>query len=107
MNEFNPNPSPNSNDGSGASLASLILGVLGLVGGFIPIVRYFTLICAILAIVFGVSGKKQSRAVYGTASGMATAGVVLGIISIALTVLLIIITAIAGAAIASVIRAVA
>lgn len=69
-----------SNDGKGFSIAALVLGILGIVGSFIPVVCYFTLVCAILGIVFGVKGRKMSTAAYGKASGLATAGLVLGII---------------------------
>lgn len=68
------------NDGKGFSTAALVLGILGIVGSFIPVVCYFTLVCAILGIVFGVKGRKMSTAVHGKASGLATAGLVLGII---------------------------
>lgn len=69
-----------SNDGKGFSIAALVLGILSIVGSFIPVVCYFTLVCAILGIVFGVKGRKMSTAAYGKASGLATAGLVLGII---------------------------
>jgi len=59
------------------SIASLVCGILGIVGSFIPIVSYFTLILAILGVIFGVKARKIEK------NGMATAGLVLGIISLA------------------------
>ena len=88
-NEFNQvQATPEvANEGKGFSIAALVLGILGIVGGWIPVVCYFTTICAILGIVFGVKGRKMSVAVHGKASGLATAGLVLGIIGTAFAVL--------------------
>ncbi len=61
------------------AMAALACGILGIVGGFIPVVQYVTFILAILGIVFGLKAKKQA-AVTGEGMGMATAGLVLGII---------------------------
>ena len=61
------------------SVASLVLGILGMVFPFF--------VLSILAIVFGcVSGKLNG----GRKNGMATAGFVLGIVSLALSVLVIV-----------------
>ena len=65
------------NPGKGMSIAALVCGILGIVGSFIPVVCYFTLILAILGIVFGVKGRKQSPV---GMTGMATGGLVCGII---------------------------
>ena len=64
----------------GLSIASMILGIVAVVCGCI---WYISIPCGILAIVFGIVGKKKGG------RGMATAGLVLGIIAIALYVLLI------------------
>ena len=61
------------------SIAALVCGLLGIVGGFIPIVRYFTLVLSILGIVFGVKGRKLSAQTQSNAE-LATGGFVLGII---------------------------
>ncbi len=63
---------------NGISIAALVCGILGIVGGFIPVVMYFTLVLAILGIVFGVKGRKA-----GGSTGLATAGLVCGIIGTA------------------------
>lgn len=67
-------------------IASFVCGILGLVGGPIPIVGYFTLVLAILAIVFGVKGRKGK----GKTPWMATVGLILGILGIAGSVLTIV-----------------
>ncbi len=75
------------NNGQNLSIAALVLGILGIVGGFIPVVCYFTTICAILGIILGVKGRQMSVAATGSASGLATAGLVLGIVGTAFAVL--------------------
>lgn len=89
--------------GKGFSVSALVLGILGIVGGWFPVVNYFTSICALLGLIFGVAGRKKSLAASGRPSGLATAGLVLGIIGTAFAVLGLICTlacagAIAGAA---------
>lgn len=98
MNEQNNAP---VNNGKGLSIAALVLGILGIVGGWIPVVGYFTLICSILGLTFGVIGRKKSIAAEGKASGLATAGLVLGIIGVAIAVLALVCTVICVGAIAA------
>lgn len=60
------------------AIASLVLGIISIV----VIDNFFvSLVCAILAIVFGIQGKKEDR------SKMATAGFILGIITVSLLAL--------------------
>lgn len=64
---------------SGKAVASLVLGV----GGFLV----FPVVLSILAIVFGRSAKRDIAARPGLGGeGMATAGIVLGWVGVALTV---------------------
>lgn len=85
-------------DGKGQSIAALVLGILGIVGGFIPVVCYFTTICAILGIIFGVMGRKKAAAA-GAPMGFATAGLVLGIVGTAVAVIGLICVGICSAAV--------
>ena len=55
-----------NNDNTGMSIASLVLGIVGLIVFAIP--------CGVLAIIFAALAKKKGK------NGMATAGLVLGII---------------------------
>lgn len=82
------------------SIAALICGILGLIGGWIPVVVYFTLVLSILAIVFGVKGRKMAQA-DGAPTGMATAGMVLGIISVAFSAVMIVCTVVCVGALAA------
>ncbi len=66
------------------AIASMICGILGIVGGSIPYVGEFTLILSVLGIVFGCMTKNH---VTGDHHTMALAGLITGIIGIALTIL--------------------
>ena len=80
FNEFTPAPAPASN-GKGFSIAALILGIVGIIFAWFNIViAIVALVCSILGIVFGVKGRNMSKIANGKASGLATAGLVLGII---------------------------
>lgn len=68
------------NGGKGLSIAAMVLGIVSVV---FCCVWYLSIPCAILAIIFGVIGKKRDG------RGMAIAGLVLGIIAIALYGLLV------------------
>lgn len=73
-----------NNTGKNFSIAALVCGILGIVGSFIPIVSYFTLVLAILGIIFGVKGRKMATP---ETKGLATAGFVLGIIGVCFAVI--------------------
>ncbi|PKM63162.1 MAG: hypothetical protein CVU97_01570 [Firmicutes bacterium HGW-Firmicutes-21] len=73
---------PTANSGNGMAVAALVCGILGIIGSFIPFVNYFTLVLAILGIVFGAIGLKRAK-FSGKGEGLATAGLVLGIVGTA------------------------
>ena len=73
----NNQPTQTPDNSKGFSIAALVCGILGIVGSFIPVICYFTLVFGILGIVFGVIGRKRAMA---NQKGLATAGLVLGII---------------------------
>jgi len=64
----------------------LIMGLLGLFGGFIPIVKYITGLLSLLAIFIGASQRKKLKEA-GLPTGKATAGIVLGTIAVLITVI--------------------
>ena len=69
----------------GLSIAAMVLGIVAIVGYCIN--GYLVLICGILAIVFGVIGKKKGG------KGMAKAGFILGIVALSIYVLIILLGA--------------
>ena len=73
-------------ESKGLSIASMVLGIVAVV---LCCFGWVSIICAVLAIIFGVIGKKKGGV------GMAKAGLILGIIALAVYALLYII-ALAG-----------
>lgn len=74
-----PPPPAAPNPTNGMAIAALVCGILGIVGAFIPGVAYFTLVLAVLGIIFGVIGMKKAKEI-GTGNGLAISGLVLGIV---------------------------
>lgn len=81
------------------AIVALVCGILGIVGDAIPGVRYVTGILAIIGIVFGALALKDKPE--GSDKGMAIAGLVCGIVAVALTIITIACTACAIATIAT------
>ena len=71
------------NNSKAFSVTALVCGILSIVGAFIPVVCYFTLVLGIVGIIFGVKGRKTAPA---GQTGMATAGFVCAIIGTAFSV---------------------
>ncbi len=93
-----PNQVPQNNN---MPVAALICGLLALVFWFIPL-RYFNfinLLFSILAIVFGAKGRQTASP---NQAGMATAGMVLGIIGVVLSLVIIVCVIAAWTAIATI-----
>lgn len=68
-----------------ASIAALVCGIVGLVACFLMAISgfiYVAFVLSILGIVFGVKGRKLSEE---NQKGMATAGMVLGIIGVVIS----------------------
>jgi hypothetical protein len=73
----NASSGPVSSDGSGKAIASLVLGIVGMVGWCLPIIG---LPVTIVGLVLGIMARTSSK------RGMAIAGIVLSIIGLALSV---------------------
>src|SRR6185437_14399535 len=68
-------------------VASLVLGIIGTVLSWHPLLMFLGVPCAILAIVFGIMSRKRLAAEQRP-TGMATAGLVLGIVGAAISALI-------------------
>lgn len=89
MNDLNRNSNNQPiYDGKGTSIAALICGVVsilcGFFGFFVPLIGVVVLPTSVLGIVFGVMGRGDSIKAHGKASGIATSGLILGIVAICL-----------------------
>jgi uncharacterized membrane protein len=74
---------------SGLAVASLVLGITGIVFNFIPFMWWLGMICAVVGVILGgvgVSAINTSNGQLG-GKGMAIAGIVLSIITLILAVL--------------------
>lgn len=71
------------------AVTSMILGIISVIFDLIPGINFLGIILAVLAIIFAVIGKNKIRNSNGEldGNGMATAGLVLGIISVVLFIL--------------------
>ncbi len=70
--------------GKGKAIAGLVLGILSLIVGWIPVYAVAGLPLAVVGLVLSVVGGKQCKAA-GEPSGLATAGLVIGIIAVVCT----------------------
>lgn len=71
------------NSSKGISIAALVCGILGLVAIIVsamPLITWLLFAASICGIIFGGIGMSKSKAENGSASGLAIAGLVLGII---------------------------
>lgn len=72
--------------GKGQSIAGLVLGIVGIVCGVLS--GWFSIIglpIAIVGLILSVAGGKKAKAETGKSGGIATAGLVLGIIAVVFT----------------------
>ena len=87
MNQQNENrPMPTQVVVMPTGTGPLVMGLLGLFGGFIPIVKYITGLLSLLAIFVGASQRKKLKGA-SLPTGKATAGIVLGTIAVLITVI--------------------
>lgn len=76
-----------TNDKKGFSIAALVLGIIAIV---LCCIWYVSIICGILALIFGIIGRKSSK------RGMSIAGITTGVIGIILCIILYVGIAILG-----------
>lgn len=89
-NNMNTNPAPNQGPpvvpGKGKAVASLVLGIISAVFCWFGYFAIVSIILAIVGIVLSVGAKKAMQAAGDMqSSGMATAGLVLSIVSLSLS----------------------
>lgn len=93
--QYDPNWNPNQNPQqtaisqdpkNGMGIAALIFGVLALLTCWIPIIG---LVLGIVAIILGIVGRGRANRLQATNKGVATGGLVLGILSAVINIILI------------------
>ena len=77
------------NSSKGISIAALVCGIVGIVGLFVsahPVIAIIVFLVAVAGIVLGAIGMKKAKA-NGEPKGLATAGLVCGIVGTALALI--------------------
>lgn len=74
---------------SGLAVAALVLGIISLIFKFIPFLGWLAVICGVIGLILGLAAKSSIKTSNGQlgGSGMATAGIVLSIITLALWII--------------------
>ena len=72
---------------NGLAVASMVLGIVGLVFAFIPIVGVIAWPLVILGIIFGGIGINKANQVPGSPKGMAIAGLTCSIVGLAICII--------------------
>ena len=76
-----------------SSIVSLVCGIVGIVGSWIPYVGYIAPLAAIAGIIFGALALKKLKEEGTTeGKGLAMAGLILGIVSTAISVICLVCT---------------
>ena len=78
---------PAAQPGNGIGTTAGVLGIVGLVLAFIPIIDYVSFPLAVLAVVFGGVGISRAKTRGGAGKGMAITGLVLGLITLAIAIM--------------------
>jgi hypothetical protein len=91
---FAPPPYPGTfivaaTPGNGVGVASGVLGIVGLVLSFIPVLDFVGVVLAILAVILGAVGIQRAGAAGGAGKGMAVTGLVCGLVALAVGLLFI------------------
>jgi hypothetical protein len=78
-------PAP-SGGGNGFAVTALVLGIIGLLFGFIPLTFFVAGTLGVLALIFGLIGRRRATQ-RGMKTRTATSGTVLGILSIVMAII--------------------
>ena len=65
-----PVAAPQGRPGSGMGVAALVLGIVGLVGSFVPCLGIYALPLTVLAIIFGLAGRHHGTGIAGLVCGL-------------------------------------
>ena len=76
---------------NGIGTAAGVLGIIAIILSFVPYIDFAGVLLGILAIIFGAVGMGRAKRMGGHGRGMAVTGLVLGIISVALFVILLVV----------------
>ncbi len=78
---------PPAKSSNGLAVTGFVLGLLGLLLCWIPVLNFFGILLGILGAVFGTIGLVSSKKT-GTGKGLAIAGLVMGVLAVVLAILI-------------------
>lgn len=78
--------------GSGLAVTSLVLGILAVLGCWIPLVNVVTILMGVAALVTGLVAIARVRKGTGGGRGLGVAGVMLGIVAVVVSVVVLVVT---------------
>ncbi|MFF8274961.1 DUF4190 domain-containing protein [Streptomyces lateritius] len=81
---------------NGLGIAALVTGIVGLIFGIIPFLFWLGAILGVLALVFGIVGHGRARKGEATNKGVALAGIVLGAVTLVVSIAWVILLATAA-----------
>jgi hypothetical protein len=81
-----PGQPPSHAVGNGMGVAALVLGIIGVLFGFIPLTFFLAWILGALALIFGIIGRRRAKRL-SIKKGSSTAGVILGAIAVILGII--------------------
>lgn len=81
-------PAPTHPSTSGLAIAGLVLGILGILGAFVPLLNLLSLPLSIIGLALAIIGFVGIRKGKHTGKGIAIAGIVLGIIAVLVVALM-------------------
>ncbi|MFE0086615.1 DUF4190 domain-containing protein [Streptomyces sp. NPDC058992] len=92
MSQYTPQPQfpqapvPTAPARNGLGTAALILGIIGVLSGLIPLFFWLAGILGLIGLILGLSAKGRVKRGEATNKGVAVAGIVLGLVSLVLSV---------------------
>lgn len=82
---YHPPPQPAA--GNGLATTGFVLGLLGFLGAWIPLLNVIGILLAVLGVIFAITGLVRASKV-GTGKGLAVTGLVLGAVAIVVAVVI-------------------
>jgi hypothetical protein len=82
-----PQPAYQAQPANGMAVASMVLGIVGLVFSFIPFIGVIAWPLVILGIIFGGVGISKANQVPGSPKGMAIAGLTCSIVGLVICII--------------------
>lgn len=84
---FTPPPAPPARSSNGLATAGFVLGLLGLLGSFIPLINVVGIVLGVLGAILAAVGLAKAKRT-GAGKGLAMAGLVLGVLAVVVAIVI-------------------